>query len=218
MRLISDTYNKTDLSLDGSGSLVIETIKEGSGTFPVSGSKVKIHYTGTFEDGTKFDSSYDRKQPLVFTLAQGTVIKGLEMGVSNMKKGGRAVLTCFPQYAYGESGYPPKIPPNSTLKFDVELLDWIGEDLSPNEDGGIEKVEVLQPGHGYLTPKDGSQVDIHIRGEFEGRVFEDRDVSFIIGEGSEENIIEGVERSLVKLRSKECVRLKIKPNGVCRNS
>ncbi|CAG9839505.1 unnamed protein product [Diabrotica balteata] len=148
-----------DISPNKDGGVLKEIIQEGTGEeLPPQGSKVTVHYTGTLTDGTKFDSSRDRNDPFQFDLGKGNVIKAWDIGVATMKKGERAMLTCAPQYAYGESGSPPTIPPNATLKFDVEVLSWKGEDLSPNKDGGIERIQVTA-GEGYSTPNDGAQVE-----------------------------------------------------------
>ena len=103
--------------------VTVETSKEGDGkTFPKSGQKVTVHYTGTLTNGNKFDSSRDRGKPFEFVIGQGQVIKGWDEGVAQMSVGQRAKWTCTPDYAYGEKGFPPVIPPSSTLIFDVELL------------------------------------------------------------------------------------------------
>jgi FK506-binding protein 1 len=83
---------------------------------------VNAHYTGTLTDGTKFDSSRDRGQPFSFVIGKGQVIRAWDEGIASMKVGERAELTCSPEYAYGARGFPPVIPPNSTLVFDVELI------------------------------------------------------------------------------------------------
>jgi len=101
----------------------VESIAPGDGrTFPKTGQTVVVHYTGTFQDGKKFDSSRDRGKPFTFKIGHGEVIKGWDEGVAQMSVGQRAKLTCSPDYAYGARGHPGVIPPNATLFFDVELI------------------------------------------------------------------------------------------------
>lgn len=94
----------------------------GSGPEAKSGDTVSMNYTGTLEDGTKFDSSYDRNQTFDFVLGSGNVIKGWDEGIVGMKVGGKRKLVIPPDLAYGAQGYPPVIPPNATLLFEVELM------------------------------------------------------------------------------------------------
>ncbi|KAG0364348.1 hypothetical protein BC939DRAFT_444643 [Gamsiella multidivaricata] len=105
------------------GRLWKKILREGSGESPMKNSNVNVHYVGTlFDNGDKFDSSRDRNSPFNFKLGVGQVIKGWDEGVKTMKIGELAELVCSPEYAYGAQGSPPKIPANSTLKFEVELL------------------------------------------------------------------------------------------------
>ncbi len=103
--------------------LKIEDLVVGKGVAAKTGDVVTVHYTGWLTDGTKFDSSVDRGQPLdPFTLGAGSVIPGWDQGLVGMKVGGKRKLTIPPSMGYGEQGYPPVIPPNATLVFDVEML------------------------------------------------------------------------------------------------
>lgn len=97
-------------------------IAVGSGAEAVAGKKVTVHYSGTLKDGTKFDSSVDRGQPFSFTLGAGEVIKGWDQGVAGMKVGGKRKLVIPAVLAYGEQSPSEKIPPNSDLVFEIELL------------------------------------------------------------------------------------------------
>lgn len=103
--------------------VTVEVITPGDGkTFPRKGDKVTIHYVGTLLDGKKFDSSRDRGTPFETEIGVGKVIKGWDEGVPQLSVGTKAILTATPDYAYGVRGFPPVIPPNSTLQFEVELL------------------------------------------------------------------------------------------------
>lgn len=106
-----------------SGQLKIEVLKEGTDKLADIGDTVVVNYTGTFLDGTKFDSSLDRNQPFSFTLGQGQVIPGWEQGILGMSIGEKTKLTIAPELAYGAAGAGGVIPPNATLIFEVELLE-----------------------------------------------------------------------------------------------
>jgi len=94
----------------------------GSGDEATDGKKVTVHYTGTLQNGTKFDSSLDRNSPFTFTLGAGQVIQGWDQGVKGMKVGGKRKLTIPAHLGYGDRGVGGVIPPNSVLLFEVELL------------------------------------------------------------------------------------------------
>jgi len=105
--------------------LVYQSLKEGKGASPSATDTVKVHYRGTFLDGKEFDSSFKRNEPTSFPLNR--VIPCWTEGVQRMKVGGKAKLTCPPSIAYGERGAGGVIPPNSTLQFEIELLEVAGK-------------------------------------------------------------------------------------------
>ena len=101
--------------------LEIEDVRVGTGQEAKAGDTISANYLGTFANGTKFDSSYDRGQPFSFILGSGQVIQGWEIGMLGMKVGGKRKLVVPPQLGYGSQAYGP-IPANSTLYFVVELM------------------------------------------------------------------------------------------------
>lgn len=199
-----------DITPNQDGGVLKEIKRQGSGDeHPMTGDKVFVHYVGTLTDGTKFDSSRDRGQQFEFSLGTGSVIKAWDIGVASMRRGELAVLLCKPDYAYGKAGSGSKIPPDATLVFEVELFDWKGEDVSDVKDEGVVRSQ-LKKGEGYMTPKEGATCEVHIVGRHEGRVFEDRDVSFVVGEASEVGIIDGIEQAIKKFKKGEKSLLKVK--------
>jgi FKBP-type peptidyl-prolyl cis-trans isomerase FkpA len=100
--------------------LIYESLKDGTGEQATPEANVQVHYRGTLTNGTEFDSSYKRGQPASFPLKR--VIPCWTEGVSKMREGGKAKLTCPPEIAYGSRGAGAVVPPNSTLNFEVELI------------------------------------------------------------------------------------------------
>ena len=117
---IRDSNTQTNSTMET--ELKIEDVKVGEGVAAKAGDTVTVHYTGTFADGTKFDSSHDRSEPFSFPLGAGRVIKGWDQGVAGMQVGGVRKLVIPPALGYGPSDYG-RIPGGSTLYFTVELLD-----------------------------------------------------------------------------------------------
>jgi len=105
--------------------LQYEDVEEGTGISPQKGQVIFVHYTGTLEDGQKFDSSLDRGEPLQYTHGVGMVIQGWEEGLATMKVGGKRRLHIPSHLGYGERGAGRIIPANANLIFDVELIDVI---------------------------------------------------------------------------------------------
>jgi len=117
-----------DVSLAKDGGVkkkIVQAAPDDAKGPPPTGYQVTAHYTGTLaSDGSKFDSSVDRGKPFEFTIGEGQVIRGWDEGFASMKVGEKAILEIQPDYGYGASGSPPKIPANAVLRFDVELLDF----------------------------------------------------------------------------------------------
>jgi len=111
-----------ETQMDTNTSVTREDVVVGEGTEAARGDMLTVHYVGRLTDGKVFDSSVDRNTPFDFTLGVGQVIKGWDEGMIGMRVGGKRVLTISPEYAYGSTGIGA-IPPNSTLVFEVELLD-----------------------------------------------------------------------------------------------
>lgn len=135
-----------DVSIAQDGGVkkrILQAAPEDARGPPPIGFEVTAHYTGTLaSDGSKFDSSVDRGKPFVFTIGQGQVIKGWDEGFASMKVGEKALLVIAPEYGYGEMGTPPKIPPKSTLHFEVELLDFQEKMKPKNAMSQAERAEV----------------------------------------------------------------------------
>ena len=115
--------SRTGAEVTTASGLKYVDLTEGTGPSPRQGQTAVVHYTGTLTNGNKFDSSVDRGQPFNFVLGTGSVIKGWDEGVASMKVGGKRRLIVPPDLGYGPMGRPPSIPGNSTLIFEVELLD-----------------------------------------------------------------------------------------------
>jgi len=149
---------------------------------PKGGDEVTVHYVGTLEsDGSEFDSSRGRNKPFEFTLGKGQVIQGWDQGVATMKKGELAKFTLAPEFAYGESGSPPKIPENATLVFEVELLSWASKDDLFGDEGVIKTQ--TKEGSGWKGPKENDEVLIYTKVEKEdGTVIEEKgEMEYVIG-------------------------------------
>jgi peptidylprolyl isomerase len=127
LQIITDSMKdkeeaEPNLKAEDVKDLKIEDLKEGDGPGAKVGDTLVVHYTGWLTNGTKFDSSHDRRESMSFMLGAGKVIKGWDKGLLGMKAGGKRKLTIPPELAYGAHGFGTTIPPNATLVFEVELL------------------------------------------------------------------------------------------------
>nr|XP_043612277.1 peptidyl-prolyl cis-trans isomerase FKBP62-like [Erigeron canadensis] len=193
----------------GKDGLKKKIVKEGDGyETPIYGDEVAVHYVGSLLDGTRFDSSYDREMPFKFKLGLGHVIQGWDDGIKTMKKGEKALFTIPPALAYGESGSPPTIPPNSTLQFEIELLLWTKvKDIC--KDGGILKT-ILTEGEGWQTPKDADEVLVKYEARLEDGILVSKsdEVEFIVKDGC---FCPAVSRAVKTMKKGEKSLLAVKP-------
>lgn len=205
-----------EIDLCGDGSIIKKVLTAGTGSLrPRKGADVTVHYTGTLEDGTKFDSSKDRNDPFKFKLGVGQVIKGWDEGVASMLLGEVAVFTIQSHKGYGERGSPPKIPGGATLVFEVELISWMsGEDVTEARDGGVI-LEVLEDGDGgYDKPRDLGTVTAHYTLECDGATVKDTAADggaphvFVI---DDDEVPVGLELAVKAMRKGERAEVTVKP-------
>ena len=193
----------------------------GTGTTPKGGDKVKVHYTGTLEDGTKFDSSHDRDKPFSFPLGLGRVIKGWDEGIATMQVGGKRKLIIPAELGYGERGAGKIIPPGATLHFDVELLEvieaFVDTDFSlpgreENTNSGLRMI-IHKDGNGE-KPLTGQTVNVHYTGlletgfKFDSSHDRDKPFSFPLGQG---RVIKGWDEAIALMSKGEKRTLIIPP-------
>ncbi|MFP4468620.1 MAG: FKBP-type peptidyl-prolyl cis-trans isomerase [Bacteroidales bacterium] len=190
--------------------------RQGDGPRPSTGDLVTVHYTGMLADGTEFDSSHDREEPVSFRLSSGQVLPGWEEGILLLREGAEATFIIPPELAYGDMGFGP-VPENETLKFDLELLEVIppAEPLEAEREDRTELTEgihyfIVEEGEGPGLEED-MQVSLHYTGylDDEGTVFDssyDRDepLSFVLGSGV---VIPGWEKALPEFRVGDKIRL-----------
>ncbi len=205
-------YTKTDSGLE----YVIT--EKGRGELATAGSRVKVHYTGKLEDGTKFDSSLDRDEPFVFELGAGMVIKGWDEGIALMHVGDKAILKIPASLGYGERGAGGVIPPNANLIFEVELLEimpvvkieefYIDGKVRSKTTSGLEYI-LVQEGSG-IKAAPGNTVNVHYTGYLEdGTIFDssvkrDQPFSFVLGMG---RVIKGWDEGVALMKVGDKVRL-----------
>lgn len=200
--------------------LKYEITYEGSGPQAQAGDVVVVHYTGKLTNDSIFDSSVKRGEPFSFKLGQGQVIQGWDEGISLLKVGDKAVLTIPPQLGYGERGVGP-IPANSTLIFEVELLDikqspkpWEVNDIEPETTASGLKVYRYNKTEGKQA-ESGKMVSVHYSGYFEdGKMFDSsvergQPITFQLGVGQ---VIKGWDEGIALLKVGEKAKFVIPYN------
>ena len=223
----SEEINFDDYLDTGSG-LKVKIIYPGQGGFPQKGDQVLVHYTGKLMDGTVFDSSVERKKPITFSLGIGQVIKGWDEGIALLQKNGQASFVIPPELAYGERGQG-KIPPNATLLFEVQLLDFKappknqpkneiatfdtkGKDTLSTA-SGLQYI-IVEKGAGKKVKKD-CQVQMHYSGYLtDGKLFDStfkRKEPFKMMAGAGK-VLKGLEEAAMLMREGDKIRFILPPH------
>ncbi len=199
---------KKPITMKTTSGLEYTITAKGNGKKPVSGDKVKVHYTGTLLDGSKFDSSVDRGQPFSFKIGAGQVIKGWDEGIALLNEGDKATFKIPAELGYGGQAMG-SIPANSTLMFDVELLEIVQSPKPWDITGkkvektasGLEYV-IVKKGTGTKKPGKGDKVKVHYTGYFkDGKIFDSsvergEPIEFQLGKGQ---VIKGWDEGLALL-------------------
>lgn len=182
-----EKIRKRDGVQETASGLKYEVIEEGDGAMPVASSEVLVHYTGTLTDGTKFDSSRDRGEPISFGLNQ--VIRGWTEGLQLMREGSRYKLYIPSELGYGARGAPGAIPPNADLIFDVELIKVIGAgepegepEPNPQVTAFLERGIAVPPCGDMPTPTGSESADDVAALKAKGNEWQNCMASFIKGE------------------------------------
>lgn len=212
----STTDNATVQSTEGdsmttASGLQYTEVRAGDGPMPNAGDIVAVHYTGTLTDGTVFDSSYQRNEPIQFPLGVGRVIAGWDEGIALMKQGGKATLMIPPELGYGAQGAGDVIPPNATLIFEVELVDILpGAPAAPT---AVDEADYTTTASGLkyydfvvgegASPEPGQQVIVHYTGwlldgaKFDSSLDRGQPFPFIIGA---QRVIAGWDEGVMDMR------------------
>ncbi|CAF4297911.1 unnamed protein product, partial [Rotaria sp. Silwood2] len=201
-----------DISPSKDGCLLKEILHEGIGDdIPLHDDRVSIHFVAKRLDGSIFNNTREHDRMYTFSLGQEEVIKAWDIGVATMKRSEIARFISKPKYAYGQKGYGDKIGPGVTVAFEIELVEF--GDLSPDHDGSIMR-RILKRGEGHIKPNEDAKVEMKLKGTYNGRIFDERTVNFIAGEGCVHDIPHGVERCAYKMATREQCRVYLKSKAI----
>lgn len=190
-----------------------QVIRRGKGwSAPRNGNEVSIHYVAKrVRDGAVIDSSRDRNQVFTFIVGRRQVFKGMDIAIKSMKWFEISKFEFEAEYAYDETNCPKDVTPGERISWEVELFYFKLIDLSKKKDGSLTK-RIIEPGVGFEIASFGSQCRVDIFGKYEDKVFDIRTVSFTVGEAEVEDVIDGIEVAVTKMRKHEKCRLFVKPN------
>lgn len=217
----SPTKPKLKLNVEQTtaSGLKVKLLQEGKGTQATKGSTVAVHYVGTLTDGKKFDSSRDRGQPIKFKLGEGRVIKGWDEGIAMLRVGDKALFTIPAELGYGSREIPNLIPANSTLVFEVELMDVVappkpfdvaGKDTITTASGLKYIVVSKTKDAAAVKAEAGKTVSVHYTGMLtDGRIFDSSiergtPIQFPLGQG---NVIKGWDEGIALMQIGDKLRL-----------
>ncbi|UJR16994.1 hypothetical protein I4U23_003892 [Adineta vaga] len=197
-------FQGEDISPDEDEGLIKQIVRQGSGDDkPLYDDQVTIHYVGSELDGKVFSNSRDRDEKVSFSLGKNEVIPAWDLGAATMKRGEIARFFAKPKYAYGVKG-EKKYRSATSVIFEIELLDFVGKDISDEKDGSIIR-RIIRRGEGRELPNEDSTVEIHLKGTYQGKIFDERTVQFVVGLGFLQQIPLGIERIIYKmLRNEKC--------------
>lgn len=195
-----------EINFSTNSGVQIKITEKGNGIKPATGDRITVHYTGKLTNGTKFDSSVDRSQPFTFTLGIGQVIKGWDDAFAVLQTGDKATIVIPPTLGYGERA-AGKIPANSTLIFDVELISVSPKISAQPYDVAGKDTQQLKSGLQYIIVKQGTgkaaapgaNVSVHYTGYLEeGKMFDSsvergEPITFRLGAGK---VIQGWEQGI----------------------
>ncbi|CAF1203312.1 unnamed protein product, partial [Rotaria sordida] len=206
-------FQGEDISPNQDKGLIKEIIRQGiNDDNPLFDDQVFIHYIGSELDGKIFVNSRDRDEKFNFSLGKGDVIPAWDLGVATMKRGEIARFFSIPKYAYGSKG-EKRYQSATSVIFEIELLDFVGKDLSDENDGSIIR-RIIRRGEGRKLPNEDGTVEINLKGIYKDNVFDERTVQFIVGLGFLQHIPLGVEHAVCKMLLNEHCQLVLKAKAL----
>ena len=200
-----------DMSRWRDKSLTKQLIRRGKGwSSPRNGDEVSVHYVCKREDGTVIESTRDTSQVFTFIVGRKQVIKGLDIAIKTMKWSEISRFTFSGEYSSGENECRLCVAPGERVVYEVELFYFKLIDLTKKKDGALTK-RIIEPGVGYDLPIFGAEVTVDIVGKYEDKTFDERTVTFTVGEAAEKDVIDGIDIAVTKMRKQEKCRLFVEP-------